>query len=212
MFINIFCALQVPKDERINPKPESPETTKSSPSTTSDKQPPGSRRQHAASATLKDRKSMGNIESGLTESVINSHLSDRVLTSPVPVARCRGNLAAGAAAAAAAAILQDQDVPDLTESLAETLVQNEASTDGGSPEGEELSHISLQELDQDDLAALLPEVPSSPATESRILHPVAPSSTSPPLLPGIEHSPSPSDEDAQVNMSHIQRPTNRGIL
>ncbi len=80
--------------------------------------------------------------------------------------------------------LHDQDVPDLTESFAETLVsspdgqkrdrapakgtsQNSgSSSSGGSGGPHHMDNDSLEELDQEDLAALLPEVPSSSSSAS----------------------------------------------
>ena len=62
-----------------------------------------------------------------------------------------------------AELLQDHDVPDLTESLTKTLVNGGAQQDSSANESE--SSDSLQEIDQADLAAILPDVNSSSSSE-----------------------------------------------
>ena len=70
----------------------------------------------------------------------------------------------GGSSSSSSLLLQDQDVPDLDDSLEDSLVTPAAKVakEGGgtaAPEGE--SNDSLQEIDEADLAALLPDVNSS---------------------------------------------------
>lgn len=69
----------------------------------------------------------------------------------------QGNISGGESGEKSEAILQDLDVLDLTDSLTKTLVHGELRGKEGSLRDSE----SLQELDQDDLAAILPDVSTS---------------------------------------------------
>ena len=192
-----FTVLQVSDQSKLQ-EASSPEVNKTAKHSSQSSTPNAeSETQHATNPDT-IQTSMGNLESGLTESIIDSHLSAtaRSLANSevLEATSCQDGLVADVPA-----ILQDHDVPDLTESLAETLVQNEASGDDGGQQCEGDCHDSLQELDQADLAALLPEVPSSPVPDPELLHSVpATPAADPGLLSDVKNSSQAGDCNLQV--------------